>query len=514
MVAAIEWEKRFRELVDQQRLDEAQHAETEALLSRIIIRLTLAAEGYQSSLDPHLKALREALRQGVTPALQARLDELSDTLMRVASEPASVSEVGSFIDRLIDAASLQGKRAKSARRLAKGLSGRPVRELSDRELEEFLSILQPKQTAEPHKVGFLGRVFGGGEAAEDERPNQALVRLLNKIEWPAHLASDIEALRQRLTSPAANPSTWQEVVSELVRMVAETIGSVESELRETEGFLSTITEHLNELDESLQGGDERRNSALASGQVMSEQINSEVGGIAASVSSAKDLAQLKQSVANRLKVIKSTVDRHLTEYEKRIQEDGEREMELRHRLDTVEREAQELRGRMMHARHQALADALTGLPNRLAWDERLAQEFSRWRRFGDPLTLVVWDMDDFKQVNDRFGHQAGDKALRVVAGKFRQRLRDTDFIARYGGEEFAMLLVGADTQNALTVADELRKRVEGAGFHAGSEAVVLTVSGGIAGFQEGDKPEDVFARADKALYKAKAEGKNRCVVGY
>ncbi len=514
MTAAKDWEKRFRSLVDQQRQDEARYADTEALLSRIIIRLTLAAEGYHPLLDPHLKALRDTLRNGVSPALKPRLDELSDTLMRISDDTNAVSVAGDFIDRLIDAAALPDAQSRAVRQWSQDLSSQPVEALTDAQLKEFLSLLSPQHPPAPQKRGFLNRVFGGPPGEDEgEAPNLALAKLLQTIEWPPHWRIEIEAHQKRLTAADARPDAWQTVISGLVKMVADAMGSLETELRETEGFLATLTEHLNELDESLQGGEQRRVDALEMGQAMSDQVNAEVGGLAASVSSAKDLVQLKQSVSRRLVAIKNAVDQHQAEYERRIQEDAAREKALRQRLDTVERETHELRSRMMQARHQALLDAVTGLPNRMAWDERLAQEYSRWRRFGEPLSLMVWDMDDFKQVNDRFGHQAGDKALRVVAGTFQQRLRETDFIARYGGEEFAMLLVGTDERNAMKVADDLRQRVENAGFHSGAKPVRLTLSCGISEFRGGDTPEDVFARADKALYKAKADGKNRCVVG-
>jgi diguanylate cyclase len=156
-------------------------------------------------------------------------------------------------------------------------------------------------------------------------------------------------------------------------------------------------------------------------------------------------------------------------------------------------------------------DPVTGLANRAAYDERIKDEYNRWRRFNSPLILMVWDLDDFKLVNDRFGHQAGDKALRVIGQILQKRLRQTDFVGRYGGEEFCVLLSGTPLDEAATVAEQIRKTVEESGFHSGNKPITLTISCGYTEFREGDTPDSAFSRADSALYKAKGEGKNRCI---
>lgn len=155
-------------------------------------------------------------------------------------------------------------------------------------------------------------------------------------------------------------------------------------------------------------------------------------------------------------------------------------------------------------------DPLTGIANRLAYEEQLQQEFLRWKRFGNPLTLLIWDIDRFKQINDSYGHATGDQALRDIARQLAARLRMTDFVARYGGEEFVMLLPGADISAALQLANEIRRQVAEAGFVQGEQRFPVTVSCGLAGFEPSDTPQDVFNRADQALYRAKRAGRNCC----
>lgn len=157
-------------------------------------------------------------------------------------------------------------------------------------------------------------------------------------------------------------------------------------------------------------------------------------------------------------------------------------------------------------------DPLTGIPNRLAYEEQLQQEFQRWKRFGNPLTFLIWDIDHFKKINDHYGHAIGDEVLRMVAQKINGRLRSTDFLARYGGEEFIMLLPGADIDSAQLLADQIRLHIAECEFRQGNTHVSVTISCGLSSFEPGDDLQSVFKRADQALYQAKSAGRNCCRV--
>lgn len=149
----------------------------------------------------------------------------------------------------------------------------------------------------------------------------------------------------------------------------------------------------------------------------------------------------------------------------------------------------------------ARTDALTGLPNRRAWDEGLERELARARRFGEPLCAVLLDLDHFKDFNDQHGHQAGDEQLRAAAALWHGSLRATDLIARYGGEEFAVLLTATSLPRAREVVEALRRSVPG------NE----TVSAGIAEWDRSESGVELVARADRALYEAKRTGRDRTV---
>ncbi|MEO8290753.1 MAG: diguanylate cyclase [Gaiellaceae bacterium] len=161
---------------------------------------------------------------------------------------------------------------------------------------------------------------------------------------------------------------------------------------------------------------------------------------------------------------------------------------------------------------QASTDGLTELANRREFEDSLAGEISRAERFGGSLALILADLDDFKQVNDRFGHQAGDEVLRKFADILRETVRDIDVAARYGGEEFAVLLPQTDLAGAEQLAERLRQAVATTPMAKGAGvAVTVTSSFGVASFPEAATAASLFAAADEALYRAKRAGKN-CVV--
>lgn len=154
-------------------------------------------------------------------------------------------------------------------------------------------------------------------------------------------------------------------------------------------------------------------------------------------------------------------------------------------------------------------DALTGLQNRYSFNQKVAEEIERVKRYASPLSLLLLDLDNFKRINDIYGHDAGDEVLRKVSATFRKMLREVDLIARWGGEEFVVLLPGVGLHDALKVAEKLRLAAEGL-VHLENEKV--TVSIGVSSWSQSDSMKIWFTRTDKALYCAKQQGRNRVCV--
>jgi diguanylate cyclase (GGDEF)-like protein len=166
---------------------------------------------------------------------------------------------------------------------------------------------------------------------------------------------------------------------------------------------------------------------------------------------------------------------------------------------------------------ESIMDHLTGVHNRRYLDERIASEATRARRYGVPLSMMMIDIDHFKAVNDRYGHQIGDQVLKRLGELLIKKVRIIDVVARYGGEEIAILTIQTNIADAFDQAERLRKAVEAfimvpADEKEQREAVRITVSIGVAGFdQQVFDSQTMIKKADMALYQAKNEGRNRVI---
>jgi two-component system, cell cycle response regulator len=161
----------------------------------------------------------------------------------------------------------------------------------------------------------------------------------------------------------------------------------------------------------------------------------------------------------------------------------------------------------------AIHDALTGLYNKRYLMDYLQREIDRSARYGRPLSLILFDIDHFKAINDTMGHLAGDMTLRDLAEGLRSKICKDDLLARYGGEEFAAVLTEADRATAAELAEQLRRTVEDLPFTFEGRRFPVTISLGVASTQGNEAlfPQQLIQRADECLYRAKREGRNRVI---
>ena len=191
-----------------------------------------------------------------------------------------------------------------------------------------------------------------------------------------------------------------------------------------------------------------------------------------------------------------------------------RSRQLEEKLTQSKSEVEELRTNLVAARNEAMTDQLTGIPNRKAFDEVLLTEIAAASQSGSPLSLAMGDIDFFKKFNDTFGHQAGDQVLRLVGRCLSSNVKGQDTPARYGGEEFVMVLPNTVLEDAVKVADNIRKVIQSRELikkSTGQNLGIVTMSLGVTQFQLDDTPQTLIERADAALYTAKDQGRNRVI---
>ena len=214
-----------------------------------------------------------------------------------------------------------------------------------------------------------------------------------------------------------------------------------------------------------------------------------------------DIKKIKSALQQEVDHMRSTVDL------KRDQE--------RRQMQRLAGQVDLLRQELEKAKSKSMTDGLTGVYNRQAFDEYLADKIERARVMNGEFSLLILDLDDFKAINDTYGHLIGDRVLVAFAQKCRSAIRGDDFIARYGGEEFAIILDGANIRNALKKGRQICDTIAAARYATDNNQsggfLSMTVSIGVTGFKKKDTPETIIARSDKALYEAKKNGKNRAV---
>ncbi len=274
-------------------------------------------------------------------------------------------------------------------------------------------------------------------------------------------------------------------------------------------YLEQLNQVLERILSGLGTSVSTQQAWLSADEHFDQLLTHQLGSLGRSVAVATEVNGLKQEINLHLQAIEDALQEK-QQHPARSQL-GDQLAELVAQVKKVEQEAANAKAQLEEQKQKAVTDSLTGLPNREAYNDRGFHEWSRWQRYGHPLTMVVCDIDHFKQINDNYGHQAGDRVLQVLSKAMSQRLREVDFMARYGGEEFVILLPETDQQSGFQLVDKIRAVIADTPFRFKQEPVQVTLSMGVVGLKTGDTLDSAFALADELLYKAKDAGRNCCM---
>lgn len=546
-------DKYLKELETSEALETRWEAEKN-LLQRMLVRTSLASEGQSPELDDLLVRLREEVRKGgfdarVWQDLQDRIDrkvsalddrksesdrQLRFTLGKLLAELRDHEAFQPFKDRLRDLE----KRLKKTETL---------RQRFTEWLTDFASVLRAgledapdPGSRHPSQKGLLGKLFG--KSGDDDQPQanfpptavtagndlsmkleslgeeeagqrlriaRRVGELLGQMLEQVSLEPASEARARRLQESLLASDDWDELREGLTGVAELVITAVTHSQREFEAFLRKLDERLDALKKYFAEQESAQAGRLGASAELDLEIQQELEAFGQKVDTSQDFLGLKASVSGHLKSIRDAVGRFRTKESEREKFLSEQLVTMQEKMVAMEAQAEHVKAELREQRHRAMTDVLTQLPNREAWQERLDLEFQRWRRYRNPLSLAVLDIDFFKRVNDCYGHKAGDRVLQLVAKALQDRLRQTDFIARFGGEEFVVLFPETSADVAKEVLDGLRAHIRELPFHFRGEPVSVTFSAGVAGFEPDDQADSVFDRADKALYQAKDAGRDQ-----
>jgi len=283
---------------------------------------------------------------------------------------------------------------------------------------------------------------------------------------------------------------------------------------------SLVTEFISEIGAGLLEVERQYlDSITQTGQSQSENtkfnrfLENHVEDMKKSAQLSTTLAEFRGLVMSRLATIRTALEEKRRSEVIRQERLSEEMESLNENLSRMKKEVDQVHEKRKALEKEVLVDPLTGIANRRALRERLKNELHRFQRYRQFFSILLFDIDNFKAINDQYGHWAGDRCLKEIIKRVRAILRETDFIARWGGDEFVLIFPGTDLESAGAVAERLRKLIQNTRFVYHKQEISLTVSCGVTEIAESDQnQETIFNRVDKAMYKAKKNGRNMVTI--
>lgn len=505
------WKSKYLHLLDEQELDQKAHQDEQELLCKTIVRLALATKGLDKQLDPHLVKIRNQLKSGLKhEQLKMVLDDFSNALLQFED---------SHNQPKLDDASLLFKfllQLFPKQKLSLQLIQNKYDQLEFTSSQELLIALfdaleisfgKPQEASNEA----IGEASGSSDDIDTKDIILQFQQILNTLDIPPEFENVVLSLKNRFKQ-CESFDVLKVIMNDYFDLLQAVKKFHQSEQKEMAVFLSNLTEQLNDLGLKATGASVATQIAAKKRNLLDESVSAQMVDLQKSSENATSLEPLKQLINTRLQNIAHEIKEHAKQEEQQRLETEKQLTDLAQKITDLDAESKELKNKLLIAHSKATRDPLTGLPNRLAYEENVAIEISRWKRYLAPLTMVIWDIDFFKKINDTYGHKAGDKTLVIIANILSQYCRGTDFVARVGGEEFIMLIPNTDGPSTLNLANKIRSIIENTGFNSGGNRIKITLSCGISEFKTGDNSESVFERADKALYQAKEKGRNQCVL--
>lgn len=533
------WKKKYYANLELLEQKEIEWQESDKILRTLITYLGNAADNSYPKLTKQVDVLEKNIKQGVSPLkLKKAIDEISITISelngyREQKKLSLKSHLLNLVKNISPAGKIDKKVRKIEKQLAKLSTEKELTPLIDELASLLVNGIRLAEKEKP-KSGLLSSLLSKhdkpeateteqqpvSEHAEKEEAEitehddfkdaiKSLTNLIERMILPGDLQVEANLVKRDLLI-AGSPEVFLDGLEKTLQIVATILGRIKQEKQDIEDFLKQLTDRLYEMDSDLVSAGKLRLLSNQQGHTMSDAVKKEMRDMEAGINHIQNIDELKTAVQSSVVLLRHHVDTFMLDEDKQNKTSVELIARLQAKVKQMEKESEQLKQQLEDEREQTLKDALTEVPNRLAYEERLKTELARYHRKMEPFVLVVWDIDFFKKVNDTYGHASGDKVLKVVAKTLSSQLRETDFFARYGGEEFVSILPDTDLNGAQLITDKLRESIYESEFHFRDQPVKITVSCGYAVIKENETGEACFIRADKALYQAKEKGRNRC----
>ncbi|MBS98138.1 MAG: hypothetical protein CMI01_05625 [Oceanospirillaceae bacterium] len=508
-VTTEDWRSKYRSLALEVEQNQQAHDTAIEDMRRLVTQVDVAVHGQSPDLDQLLGTLAGDLQSGKL----ARVSELirkTEPLVRQLDE-ARATHANELISRINDwvsflSAEVTDQQAVELNSIRQRLVDEPE---TTQHLPEVIDRLVKLQKAHP---GSDVRTMDSDDLSQQSdvigsRLAKRLLELIQQLNIPAEHRASAHNLVKKLE---ANPDVTEleQCLEEASALARVSGGTIETEIQD---YLLKLNDQLAYLRTFLDKTEESATKQLNRNNLLDQTVRHDVKKISLTVRNSNDLNELKAAVNEQLASLIKAVNNHKKQDNQHIEQLQKERKELLNRLDQMEQKADHFRQAAEEAHVKSHTDPLTGLPNRLGYDQQLSKEIEHYKRYGIAFSLCVLDIDLFKGINDKYGHMVGDKVLRLTAKVIRGCLRGSDFAARIGGEEFVVIMPSTSGDAARQAAEKIRKAIEKSPFNFQSNPVKITISIGLTGIRTDDTAGSLFGRADKYLYNAKHEGRNRVI---
>lgn len=338
-----------------------------------------------------------------------------------------------------------------------------------------------------------------------------LLGLLADIDVPA----DAQHFANQLYKDLQNGLEWPDFIPALDKVVTVVVAALGRDQRQFEQFLQGLNQQLLEIDSFLSFVDHSQLISTGQAQDLSEELDGHVSDIVSQFDTADEssngldgVVALKDSVSDKLNTIVASLEQFQLNQGEQQALMAQQLLEMTTRVESMDSDVQEASENLQKQRDKLLRDTLTDLPNREAYNIRVQQEYDRWQRYQRPLVLAIADVDFFKRTNEEFGHEAGDRMLKIIGKTLLQQLRKTDFIARFSGAQFMIILPETTLQAGQQALEKLRLAVQACPLRFAKKPLTITVSLGATLLAEGDTIVTANHRAEQACAMAKSAGRN------
>ena len=337
-----------------------------------------------------------------------------------------------------------------------------------------------------------------------------LLGLLAEIDVPA----DAQHFANQLYKDLQDGLEWPDFIPALDKVVTVVVAALGRDQRQFEQFLQGLNQQLLEIGSFISFVDHSQLISNGQTQDLSDELDGHVNDIVsrfeadATTENLEGVVALKDSVSDKLQTIVTSLEQFQSNQSEQQALMSQQLLEMTTRVEGMDSDVQEASESLQKQRDKLLRDTLTDLPNREAYNIRVQQEYDRWQRYQRPLVLAVADVDFFKRTNEEFGHEAGDRMLKIIGKTMLQQLRKTDFIARFSGAQFTILLPETSLQAGQQALEKLRIAVQSCPLRFAKKPLTITISLGATLLADGDTIVTARHRADQACAMAKSSGRN------